>query len=175
MSFIELAQKRFSVRKFDPRPVEREVLDKILEAGRVSPTASNRQPQRILVLRAGTDDEALEKLYSVTDWNFHAPMVLLVCYDVNASRKWTDGTDKGEIDITIVTTQMMYAAEELGLGSCMVGAYDRKKLSDALGLPEGYVPALQLHMGYPREGCYPGPLHAKRLPLSETVFEGSFR
>ena len=174
MGFIEMAHERYSVRKFDPKPLESEKLDAILEVGRVSPTASNRQPQRILVLQTGTDDEMLDKLYTATDCNFHAPVVMLVCYDTAASRKWTTGVDKGEIDITIVTTQMMYAAWELGIGSVMVGAFDRAKLAEALSLPEGYVPALQLHLGYPKETSHPGPLHAQRLPLESTVFMGKY-
>ena len=50
MEFLELAQKRYSVRSFSQRPVEQEKLEKVLEAGRLAPTATNAQPQRILVL-----------------------------------------------------------------------------------------------------------------------------
>ena len=63
MDFLELAKRRYSERRFDPRPVEQEKLDRILEAGRVVPTAHNNQPQRIYVLRS---PEALETLPAPT-------------------------------------------------------------------------------------------------------------
>ena len=78
MSFLELAKNRYSERFFDPRPVEQEKLDKILEAGRVVPTACNYQPQRFYVLRP---PEALAKARMVTPFHYNAP--LLVCYNLN--------------------------------------------------------------------------------------------
>ncbi len=66
MDFFELAQNRYSERFFDPRPVEQEKLDKILEAGRIVPTACNYQPQRFYVLRS---TEALAKAKTVTPFH----------------------------------------------------------------------------------------------------------
>jgi len=63
MDFLELARKRYSVRNYSDRPVEEEKLLKILEAGRLAPTAVNYQPQKIFVLKSA---EAIEKLRSVT-------------------------------------------------------------------------------------------------------------
>lgn len=67
MNFLELAKKRYSVRKFSDKKVEREKLDAILEAGRCAPTAVNYQPQRILVLES---PDALEKLKGCTPTTF---------------------------------------------------------------------------------------------------------
>ena len=61
--FLELAQSRYSVRRFDGRKVARDVIDRILRAGQVSPTACNRQPQRILVI---DDEETLARLRKCT-------------------------------------------------------------------------------------------------------------
>ena len=80
MDFLELAKNRYSERFFDPRPIEQEKLDKILEAGRVVPTACNYQPQRFYVLRS---PEALAKARMVTPFHYNAPLMLLVCYDLN--------------------------------------------------------------------------------------------
>ena len=63
MEFLELAKSRYSVRKFDARPVEEEVLQKILEAGRVAPTAKNMQPQKIYVLES---PEAVASIREIT-------------------------------------------------------------------------------------------------------------
>ena len=80
MDFLQLAQNRYSVRKFTERSVEREIIDKILRAGTLAPTAKNLQPQRILVL---TSKESLEKLDRATKCRFGAPAAMLVCYDVS--------------------------------------------------------------------------------------------
>lgn len=70
MEFLELAQKRYSVRSFSQRPVEQEKLEKVLEAGRLAPTATNAQPQRILVLQG---QEEMNRLGQCTKFTFGAP------------------------------------------------------------------------------------------------------
>ena len=79
MDFEKLSAERYSLRKFDTRPVEQEKLDLILEAGRNAPTAHNNQPQRIFVFRS---PEALEKADACMDCHFHAPVVIGVGYDM---------------------------------------------------------------------------------------------
>ena len=108
MDLLELLKKRYSVRKFEDKKVEKEKLDLILEAARVAPTACNFQPQRILVL---DNEESLEKLKKCTPYHFHAPLALVVCYDKTTSWKRKDGDDMGEVDAAIVTTQMMLETE----------------------------------------------------------------
>ena len=76
MNFIDLSKKRYSVRKFTDKPVEEELLNKVLEAGRLSPTAVNRQPQRIVVLN---EKESLTKIKKCTKYHFDAPVVMIVC------------------------------------------------------------------------------------------------
>ena len=112
MDFLNLAAQRYSVRKFTDKPVGREVLDQILKAGYLAPTACNLQPQRILVIN---QQESLEKLRRCTPCHFDAPAALLVCYEKDAcwKRKY-DGKDSGDIDASIVTTHMMLEAQELG-------------------------------------------------------------
>ena len=96
MDFEKLSAERYSLRKFDTRPVEQEKLDLILEAGRNAPTAHNNQPQRIFVFRS---PEALEKADACMDCHFHAPVVIGVGYDPKESwHREHDGKDHGEID-----------------------------------------------------------------------------
>ena len=82
MDFEKLSAERYSLRKFDTRPVEQEKLNLILEAGRNAPTAHNNQPQRIFVFRS---PEALEKADACMDCHFHAPVVIAVGYDPKES------------------------------------------------------------------------------------------
>ena len=121
MDFEKLSAERYSLRKFDTRPVEQEKLDLILEAGRNAPTAHNKQPQRIFVFRS---PEALEKADACMDCHFHAPVVIGVGYDPKESwHREHDGKDHGEIDAAIAVTQMMLQAADLGLGTTYVGMF----------------------------------------------------
>ena len=171
MSFAEMVRQRYSVRKFDSRPVEKEKLDKILEAGRLAPTGCNFQPQRILVVRG----EGLEQMKACTPMQFGQPMVLVVCWDSRESWKHRNGRDYGLVDGTIVLTQMMYEAQELGIGSLIVGLYKEKELRENFHIPDHYEVTGLLLLGYPAEDCQPHPrLHDARKAVEETVFYGSF-
>ncbi|MBQ2960956.1 MAG: nitroreductase family protein [Oscillospiraceae bacterium] len=172
MSFIKLTKERYSVRKFSGKAVEDEKLNLILEAGRLSPTAVNYQPQRILVIRG---EEGMDKLKSCRRDTFGAPLALLVCYDKNVSWKNRSGKEYGEVDAAIVITQMMYAAQELGLGSLWAAGYKEDDLKKAFSIPDFLVPVSVLLLGYPAEDAEPHPtLHYSRHELEKTVFYDSF-
>ena len=168
--FLELASSRYSVRKFRDEQIDKETLALILEAGRVSPTACNNQPQRILVIES---DEARAKVKDCTNSHFDAPLTLLVCYDKSVSwNRGYDGEDGGPIDAAIVTTQMMLQAFELGVGSTWVGSFDPQKIRKAFKLPKNYVPVALLPLGWP--DAAPNASHTKREPLENTVFYNEF-
>ena len=171
MSFSDLVKQRYSVRKYANRPVEAEKLAAILEAGRLAPTAVNYQPQRILVVQG----EDLEKMKGCSPCIYGAPLVMVVCYDKNESWKSRSGREIGDVDGGIVLTQMMYQAEELGIGSLIVGIYKEPLLRERFCIPENLEIVALLVMGYATEDCEPHPdMHASRKPLEETVFYGSF-
>lgn len=171
MSFFELVKQRYSVRNFSDRPLEEEKLNKILEAGRMAPTAVNEQPQRIFVLKS---PQALEKVRGICRYAFNAPVVLLVCYDKNISwkaDKYGDNFDAGEMNATIVTATMMMQAAELGVGTLWVRGYHTQDVIDAFSLPQNIVPVCMLDLGYPADECKPGAKHFSRLPLEQTITE----
>jgi len=171
MSFSDLVKQRYSVRKYDPRPVEPEKLAVILEAGRLAPTGVNYQPQRILVIQG----EDMEQMKGCSPCLFGAPVALVVCYDKNESWKSRSGRDVGDVDGSIVMTQMMYQAEELGIGSLIVGIYKEPLLRERFAIPENLEIVALLMLGYAAEDCEPHPqFHASRKPIEETVFYGSF-
>ena len=167
MEFMELAAARYSVRKFDARPVEPEKLEKILKAGQIAPTAKNQQPQKVFVIRS---PEALEKLGECTRCVYGAGTVLLICNDENESWKRPfDGKDSGDVDTSIVLTHMMLEAWELGVGSVWVMFFDADKLRNAFALPENLTPVSLLPIGYAAPDAAPSPRHAESKPLSELV------
>lgn len=169
MDFQELATARYSLRKFDPRPVEQEKLDMILEAGRNAPTAHNLQPQRFFVLRTA---EALEKADACMGCHFHPPVIIAVGYDPSVSwHREYDGKDHGEIDAAIAVTQMMLQAADLGLGTTYVGWFEPDHLLEAFPEMAGLNMIALLPLGYPAETAHPARLHAQREPMETFVKE----
>jgi nitroreductase len=167
MSFKELSAKRFSVRKYKDAPVDREILNAVLEAGRAAPTAGNRQPQRILAV---TGKEGLEKLDRCTRSRNGAPAALIVCYDKNEC--WVrpfDNASSGEVDASIVTTALMFQAVELGLGTLWVMHFDPAKLVEEFAVPENLAPVALLILGWAAEDAVPTDRHAQRKALDELV------
>ncbi len=167
--FMDLVRERYSVRKFDERPVEEEKLAQILESGRLAPTATNAQPQRVYVLKS---QEALEKVRAVTAMTYCAPVVLLVCYDNKVSAKVTrepDKHDTGEVDASIVATTMMMEATDLGLGTLWARGYCAQDLIDAYQLPKNIIPVCLLAVGYPAADSEPSAHHSERYPLQTMV------
>lgn len=164
--FLTLATERYSVRKFSDRPVEQEKLDKILEAGKVAPTAVNSQPQKIYVAKT---PEAIEALNTVSPCLYGAPQCFVFCYNDQTVCKRGENSTYGEIDVTIVLTHMMLQAQELGIGSCIVGYFDQQKIKEVLNIPEGIHPILIMPFGYAAQDAKPSPRHSEYRPLSETV------
>ena len=139
----------------------------ILEAGRVAPTACNNQPQRIKVV---TSAEDLAKIDECTPCRFGAPVVLLICYDKKTCWKRSfDGALSGEVDASIVTTHLMLAAQDLGLGSCWVMHFNPAKTKELFALPDTMIPVAMLPIGYPAEGAAPTEGQIDQQPLDKLL------
>lgn len=172
MDFLKLATDRYSVRKFSDKIVEKEVIDKILEAGRIAPTGCNYQPQRILIIN---DNKSLEKLKDCTRCHFDAPCAMLVCY--NKDECWTrpyDGRQSGVVDASIVTTHLMLQAWELGVGSTWVMHFDPLRMRETFGIPENIDPVALLVMGYPATDAIPNERHTTCRAMEEIVCFNEF-
>ena len=167
MEFLDLAKKRYSVRSYTAKKVEKEKLDLILEAGRIAPTAANRQPQRILVIES---KESLAKIAKAAN-TYDAPLVLVVCYD--ECEVWTRPLDQkkvGDIDATIVTDHMMMEAADLGLGSVWICYFKADILRAEFNIPASLVPVNILAIGYDAgKPASPNRHQEARKDLSATV------
>ncbi len=162
MTFMDLVNERYSSRQYLDKPVEKEKIDSILEAGRMSPTAKNLQPVRVLV---ADDDESLGKL-GKTARLYGATLGLAVIVDTE--KAWVrpfDGKNFGDVDASIVMTQMMYRAQELGLGSVWIGYFDPKVLKVELGLDDTEEVSSILAIGYKDDETSTN--HGVRKPMDE--------
>ncbi|MEG6616502.1 nitroreductase family protein [Peptococcaceae bacterium 1198_IL3148] len=173
MNFLELAKKRFAVRKYQARQVENEKLAQILEAGRVAPTAVNFQPQRIIVVKEKT---GLEKLKNAGVKIYGAPLALIVCSDHNkAWKRPIDGKTTVDTDAAIVTDHMMLQATELGLGTVWIGYFNPDQLRAEFNIPKHIEPINILAVGYSAENAAAPDRHDKaRKPINEIVFYEEF-
>lgn len=172
MSFFELVKTRYSVRNYTAQKVEDDKLAQILEAGRVAPTAANRQPQRLVVVKS---EEGLQKLAKAAKI-FNPPLAIIVCADHNGV--WMRSYDRKstvDIDASIVTDHMMLQATELGLGTLWICAFDPKVVCKEFNLPEDVEPINILVIGYACGEAKSPDRHAtERKPLEETVWYDSF-
>ena len=167
MDFNSLAAKRYSCKKYSSRPVEKEIIEKILEAGRLAPTAKNLQEQHIYVAQS---PEALEAIDKVTPCRYGASTVLIVAFDKNNVYTYPGGKrDSGIEDASIVATHLMLGAAAQNVDSCWVNNFNPETLHQLLSLPENEEILMLLDLGYAAEDAGPLPNHNSRKPLSETV------
>ena len=167
MDFLEVIKNRYSCKKFSDRKVEKEKLDKILEAGRVAPTAKNLQEQHIYVVQSENGLAAIDK---VTPCRYGAPVVLVVAYNKNNVFTYPgEKRDSGIEDASIVATHMLLAAYNEGVDSCWINFFNPDELAQALNLPEDEEVLMLLDLGIAAEGTKALPNHNSRKELTETV------
>lgn len=171
MDFINVCKCRYSCRSFSAYTVDHESMYKIFEAGRLAPTAKNRQPQRIFVIKSG---EALARLREATELTYGAPLVFMVCYDEHESYKNEIDThfphyDGGEVDAAIVTTMMMMEAVDLGYATLWVRGFDSQRIYDLFPEIKDYHLVSLLCVGCDRELFILDEDRAPRKEWAETV------
>ncbi len=173
MDFCELARQRCTTRGFTDEKVADADLERILAAGRVAPSACNKQPQRIIVVRRPDNILRVQKAYQT----FGSQCVLIVCQDRrNALIRPFDGKCSGDLDIGIVCDHMMLAARELGVGSVMVGLFDPGIIRREFSIPEYVEPTALLILGYPAKGFLSPDRHkTERKSLEDTVMYECYR
>jgi nitroreductase len=166
MDVFEAIEKRRSVRNYEPASVPREKLDKILEAARLAPSASNIQPRHFIVV---TDAERRDALSRGMFAGFlkEAPVVIVACGDEKKAPKWH------VVDVAIAVENMVLAATGEGLGTCWIGSFDQNHVRNVLKIPENLRVIVLLAVGYPsgKEGPASKVLRLvrKRKPVDEIV------
>ena len=167
MDFAEIYKNRYAVRSFSGAKPEKEKLERILDAVRLSPTALNHQPYQIYV--AQTED-GLEKVKRALAPDYGQPIVFIVCSERNNT--WQNrysGQDNVLQDIGIIGATILYAAKNEGLGSCYVCNFDPKILQNELNLGVETIPECLIFIGYPSENASPSERHSIRRATEEFV------
>ena len=169
MEFYNLIISRESIRNYDPdRQVPKQILEKILNAGRIAPSACNIQPWKFLVVSSPEMLEKIRACYS-RDWFRDAPHVLIVIgLKDKAWKRSFDGYNSIETDVAIAMTHLILAAENEGVGTCWIEAYNPAILRKALSLSEDQLVFGITPLGFTKPGFYKNAIK-NRKPLDEIV------
>jgi nitroreductase len=156
--FLSLIQKRRSIRKFKPQPVEPDKVERLVEAALRAPSSMGSNPWEFVVV---TDQAVLEKLSKAKPYGAaflqNAPLGIVVCANPEKSGVWVE-------DASIAAIFIQLAAESLGLGNCWIQLrermHDEEKTSEAyvselLQIPEGMKVQCIIAIGYPDESKPP--------------------
>ncbi|MCJ7424079.1 nitroreductase family protein [Candidatus Bathyarchaeota archaeon] len=149
MSLVDVVLSRRSIRRYEPKEIPSDVLDKILEAGRQAPSAANKQPWHFIVLT----DSGIKKELSKGMFNRFikdTPITVVGCAhkDLTAG-KWSI------VSTTIALQNMVVVAWAMGIGSCWVGDFSEEKVKKLLSIPENWNVVALVSFGYPAEKPQP--------------------
>jgi nitroreductase len=168
MNVLEQIAHRESIRSYDPaRPVEPESLGRILEAGRLAPSAANRQPWEFIVVQSPEALARIRPCYS-RPWFHDAPQILVVAGFRSQAWVRSDGYCALETDLTIAMDHMILAADHEGVATCWIAAFDARRLREALGLTADQEVFAITPLGYPPSGFIRTGMK-QRKPLKEIV------
>ena len=166
MDFYEVIKTRRSVRSFSDEPIPEEVLERVLNAARIAPSGSNRQPTRLIVVKDAAARKALVPLCHGQRFVGEAPVVIVACgRNLDYNRGGYMGDMSMLVDVTIAFDHLTLAARAEGLGTCWIGSFDNAAVKEHLGIPENFEVVAATPLGYP-EGS-PFVETTDRLPLEE--------
>lgn len=162
MNFEKLQAARESCRVYREKPVDRELLTRLVDVARLSPSGCNAQPWRFMIV---DEQEACRKLVEALDdngltgcpWGDKVPAFIVICEDEAHLRpgvaEYYGSQHFAQMDIGMAAMALCYEATALGLGTCMIGTMNQKKMRQAFGIPEERVVRLIITVGYPtKEG-----------------------
>lgn len=167
MDFDELMKTRYSVRKFQKdRQVPDEMIEPLIEAVCIAPTAENKQPLRMFVIK---DGNRLEDIRKVTKYHYSAPLTIAIGYVPEEAWTRDDGRNYGDVDASIAAMQLWLKAEDAGLGAVWVSNFDPKLLRELFPETDGTDIVALMQIGFPDEKSRPAGWHTKKRDRSEIV------
>ena len=171
MDVFETIEGRRSIRKYKPKPVERELTERLLNAACWAPSGGNIQPWKFIVVE---DRTTLGMVRKISPGYFgEAPLAILVCSDKLKAHKTggTLGRDYLSIaDCAMATQNILLAAYALGLGTCVVKSFSHAAIKEILEIPEGIEPELLVVVGYADDA----PAAPRRTPLNDVTYLNRF-
>lgn len=173
MEFQQLVRFRRSIRRFAALPVEKETLEKLVDAARYAPSAGNGQPWHFYAVQTAEVLSRLKQEVYPAEWFAAAPAVIVVTMDrERAEKKYQQrGLELYAFQDTAAAMQnMLLCAADLGLAACWVGAFDEEACRRVLALPAHLRPVVMMPVGYPvADALLADAVMPKRAPLEKIL------
>jgi nitroreductase len=160
MELFEAIQKRRSIRQFKKQEVPEEIVEKLVEAARLAPTAGNAQSYQLVIVRQEEQKQRLSMAAYGQKQVQSASVVFVVCADLGRAQE--SYAERGRSlyciqDTAAVTENILLTACSLGLGTCWIGAFKEEDVKKVVNAPEGMRPVTMIPVGYPAESPSPRP------------------
>ena len=164
MDVFEAIRSRRSIRVFKKKAVEEEKLNRVLEAGRLAPSARNMQNWKFVVVRDRATREKLMRAAKNQTFVAQAPVVIVACGTLT-DYMMSCGQLAHTVDVSIAVDHMTLQAVAEGLGTCWVCAFSESEVKEMLGIPDDVRVVTLLTLGYPAEA----PPARSRKDIGEIV------
>jgi len=164
MDVFNAISQRCSVRAYKATDVEEDKLKKVLEAGRLSPSASNRQDWKFIVVKNKETRKELARAAFGQSFIGEAPVVIVAC-GTEPKAMLACGQLMHTVDVSIAFAYMILQAYELGLGTCWIGAFNEDEAKKILNVPEHIRVVAMTPLGYPNQS----PSQKSRKTLDQIV------
>ncbi len=160
MDFLELCEKRYSCRKYLEKAVEREKIERCLEASRLAPSAVNAQPWSFIVIdnpeiKERVAKETFDKLSAFNKFSLSAPVLVVIVNEnpvvTSVLGRFAQGRDYSLMDLGITASHFCLKATEEGLGTCILGYFNEKNIKKILKIPTNKSVSLIITVGYPAD------------------------
>ena len=174
MEVLECIKARRSIRKYLDKPIPWDLVAHIIDAGRRAPSSGNLQNWKFILALDADKRKAIAEASLKQYWMEQAPLHIIIVAEPEKVKRYYG--ERGERlysvqNCSIVATQMMLEATNLGLGSCWVGAFDEDMVKRALGMPKEARPQIILTIGYAGEV----PPESPRFPLEPITYFNKWR
>jgi nitroreductase len=164
MDVSQAIKSRRSIRLYQEKKIEKAKLDKVLEAVRLAPSANNRQEWKFIVVKDNDTRERVADAASGQTFIGQAPVVIVACATESQSIM-TCGQPRYTVDVTISMSFMILQAQELGLGTCWIGAFNESSVKEILDIPDDIRVVALTPLGYPMQD----PIARPRKAIEQIV------
>ncbi len=146
-SFINISRNRYTVTEFSENEIDEVLVSEVIEAARIAPTAFNKQPHSLLIIKSNAAREKLDSLINMRN----APIAIVVCVDEKVAHRFRANNESSALlDVGVVTTQMMNEANSLGIATSWFCDFNRIEMKEELQLADEHEPICILLLGYPK-------------------------
>jgi nitroreductase len=163
MDVLEAIKRRRSIRQFTDEPIGKDALETLLDAARWAPSGGNEQRWRFVVITSPSTKELVKK-FAPGIFAMPAAFIVICVEKAPDANPWKEKVYLA--DCAIASQNIMLAAYEMGIGSCVAISYAKVAIKEILNLPDDIEPLLIVTLGYPAEAPEPPP----RLELNQIAF-----